>query len=346
MQIKIKRRGLCLLWVIVQGLLLNVVWAKPLLAPALQKGDTVALVSSGSHVLSPQDISFAKMRLTALGLHVILGQHVHAEYGYLAGTAAQRAADLNAMFANPEVKAIFQVRGGVGSANILPLLNYELIKQHPKVVIGYSDITSLLIGIQQRTGLVTFHGPMAFQAWPAVTIHFLQQILFRTRLSTLENPIPPLDTSKDIIQTHNRIQTLISGHASGILIGGNLRVLTGLLGTPYEPDWHGKILFIEEVNESYERIDRMLAQLALAGVLQHINGLIFGACQQCYMSPDNRQTFTLNALLLKYLQPHPVPSYMGAMFGHQDDMFTLPEGVKVTMDADTGKIQLLSPAVK
>jgi muramoyltetrapeptide carboxypeptidase len=310
---------------------------------ALHKGDTVGLVSSASRAPFDQDIEFAKERLQALGLHVVLGKYVYRRDGYFAGNDQQRAEDLNAMFANPNVKAIFEVRGGWGSARILPYLNYSLIKQHPKILVGFSDITSLLLAIHKKTGLVTFHGPLGIEPWPPFTVNYLHRVIFNGDKVMFKNPV--FVPSNDLIQTADRTQLIYPGQANGELIGGNLSVLVALLGTPYEPDWQGKILFIEDVGETNYQIDRLLAQLQLAGVFTKIHGLVFGQCTKCGAANGSYGTFTLKQILQHYAKAAKIPTYMGAMIGHTPEIFTLPEGVRVSMNANQATITLLHSAV-
>ena len=168
---------------IVSILYINVATAKAMpinniKPPALHTGDTVGLVSSASRAFPNEQIKESIERLQALGLKVVLGQSVYQQNGYFAGSDQQRAADINQMFANPKVKGIFEVRGGWGSSRILPYLNYKLIQQHPKVFIGFSDITALLLAIHKKTGLVTFHGTLGVEPWPAFTVNYMKKVLF------------------------------------------------------------------------------------------------------------------------------------------------------------------------
>jgi muramoyltetrapeptide carboxypeptidase len=310
----------------------------------LQPGDTVALISSAFRVPEDQEIQFATERMQALGLKVKYGKYIFNRDGYFAGTDADRAADINTMFKDPTVKAIIELRGGWGSNRILPYIDYQAIKQHPKIIMGFSDITSLLLAIHAKTGLVTFHGPLAIEPWPAFTVQYVKSILFNGEKTVLQNPAEPED---DLIQTQNRIQTITPGKATGPLLGGNLTVLTSMLGSKYLPNFKGAILFVEDVDENVYQVDRMLTQLQLAGVLNHIAGFIFGQCTQCTVGDGttNYGSLTLMQVLKQHIQPLHIPAYYGAMIGHDPKNFTLPEGSQVQMDADKGTITLLAPAV-
>jgi len=308
----------------------------------LQKGDTVALISSGFRVPTAQDIQFATERMHALGLKVVYGKYILKQDGYFAGLDKQRAADINTMFANPKVKAIIELRGGWGSARILKYLNYPLIRQHPKILLGFSDITSLLLAIHKKTGLITFHGPLAASfPWTHYTVNYLKQILFAGKAITLQNPIIKSD---DLTNTIDRIETIHPGSASGEIIGGNLTVLVSLLGSPYLPSFKHKILFVEDTREDVYQIDRMLTQLQTAGALKHISGFIFGRCTACTANVSYG-SYRLNQVIRQHILPLNIPAWSGAMIGHQADMFTIGEGEKVRIDASRGTITMLHPAV-
>ena len=324
-------------------------WRKP---RRLKMGDTVALVSSASRTVPlTKQLLFAKERLEALGLNVIVGKSVFQKNGYFAGTDQARAADLNTMFANHKVKAIFEMRGGWGCARILPYLNYELIKKNPKIFIGFSDITALEIAMAKYSNLISYYGPMAELPWPNFTVEQMKKIIFDgTSPVTLQNPVDEVDPKKDIIQSEDRIETLIPGTAKGVLMGGNLSIIVSLLGTPYEPDWTGKILFVEDVAEYHYRIDRMMAQLQQAGVLKKIRGFVFGTCMDCEVSVDTvkhtNASFSIDEILLHYLKPYHIPAFMGSMIGHDPKIFTVPQGVHAEINANKGTIRLLEASVK
>jgi muramoyltetrapeptide carboxypeptidase len=322
-----------------------------ILPEQLHVGDTVALVSSGFRAPENIIVEYAKERLEALGLHVKYGKSIFAYNAYFAGTDQERAQDINSMFADPTVKAIFEVRGGWGSNRILPYLNYATIKQHPKILIGFSDITSLLLAITSKTGLVTFHGTMGVETWPEYTVNYMKQVLFDATAVTFANPVMPVDTKTDVIQTDDRITTIRGGTAEGILFGGNLTTLISMLSSGYLPNWQGAILFVEDVDEDYYKIDRMMNQLQMAGVLGQISGFIFGKCVDCSAGKNSTTSPVLGSenleqILDHYIKPLGIPAWSGAMIGHLPQMLTLPEGMKVRIDADKGTITMLQPAVK
>jgi len=314
---------------------------------ALKKGDTVGLIASAFRAPEDDIIQHAAERLRALGLKVKYGRSVYKRFGYLAGNDNARAADVNAMFADPTVKAIFEIKGGWGSARMLSKINYALIKKNPKILIGFSDITSLLLAIYTKTGLVTFHGPIAGMSWPHYTTQYLKQVLFEGDKVTFKNPVK-INPEEDIIQTKNRIQVIRRGTASGPLMGGNLTILTSLLGSEYVPNFNGAILFVEDVDEDYYKIDRMMSHLQQAGVLKHIAGFVFGQCIKCTVGDGKSKygTRTLMQILNHYIKPLGVPAWYGAMIGHMPDMFIMPEGVRVRINASRGSITMLESAVE
>jgi muramoyltetrapeptide carboxypeptidase len=287
-------------------------------------------------------IRIARESIEALGLRVREGMYTRARYGYFAGRDSERADDLNRMFRDPEVDAIFALRGGWGAARILPLLDWEAIRANPKILLGYSDVTALLLAIHARTGLITFHGPMGISTWTSFPVEHLRSVLFRAEAPTFANPAERGDT---LVQTRDRVETIYPGMARGRLLGGNLTVLTGILGSQYLPEWEGAILFLEDVDEGIYRVDRMLTQLALAGVLERISGFVFGKCTNCNPS-RGYGSLTMEELFRDHIAPLGIPAWSGAMIGHITEQWTLPVGAEAEIDASRGTIRLLAPAVR
>ncbi|MFW6358931.1 MAG: S66 peptidase family protein [Chroococcales cyanobacterium] len=298
----------------------------------LQIGDTVGLVNPAS-IIDQQDLETAKKALTDLGLKVKVGNHVLNRYGYLAGKDSDRAADINTMFADNTIKALIAIRGGWGCNRILPLLDYSLIRHFPKIVMGYSDITSLLLAIYAKTGMMTFHGPVATSTWNAFTINSLKPVLFEGKRITLSN------------LNNTPIETIYSGKTTGNLIGGNLSVLTAMVGSSYLPNFNQGILFVEEIGEDVYRVDRMLTQLKLAGILDQLSGFIFASCRNCTAGEDGEPSLSLKQVLFDHIAPLRIPAWYGSMMGHIADKFTIPVGIVAEIDADRGTIQLLESAV-
>lgn len=307
----------------------------------LKEGATVGLVSPASATWLPDEMAMIKEFLAALGLKAKVGPHALDRYGYLAGSDASRAADLNAMFADDSVDAILCVRGGWGSNRILSLLDYQAIAAHPKILLGYSDITALLNAIHARTGLVTFHGPVGVSTWTPFSVDAMRRVLFQGEACTFANS----KADSGLVTTRDRIQTLTPGTVRGRLLGGNLTVLSAMLGSDYLPDWRGAILFLEDTNENIYRIDRMLTQLKLAGVLDKVAGFIWGKCTKC-VPGDGYGSLTLDEVLDDHIKPLKVPAWQGAMIGHVDSQFTVPVGLRAEINAGLGTIALLEPAVR
>lgn len=303
----------------------------------LAPGDTVGMVMPASAAPAHDAVAFAREQLEAIGFKVVLGEHAYDRHGYFAGTDAERAADLNRMFADDAIRGIVCYTGGWGSPRILPLLDYELFARKPKVLVGFSDITALLIAIQQRTGLVTFHGPVGSSTFSAYSVeHFRRVVMTPEPAGLLQMPEKK---PSDLVDRVNRIVKLSRGRASGRLTGGNLTMVSALMGTPYEIDTTGAILFLEDVDEEVYRIDRMLTQLALAGKLDAMAGMVFGRCSEC-----EGRSFSLEDVLRDRFAAGR-PAISGHSFGHIENKLTLPLGVMATLDADAGTLRLDEAAV-
>lgn len=309
--------------------------------PRIVAGDTIGLMIPSSANWDPTDIDILLEALAVLGLRGKLGRHVYDRYGYLAGRDEDRAADLNAMFRDPEVKAIHCIRGGWGAARLLPRIDFEAVARHPKALIGYSDITALLLALHARTGLVTFHGPNGASEWNSTNVEWLQRVVWQGERAVFQNPRV---ADEAIVPTRHRTRTLTPGVARGRLLGGNLTVLTALLGSPYLPSFEGAVLFLEDIDEAPYRIDRMLVQLKLAGVLGQLAGFVWGQCTDCGPG-EGFGSLTIPDLLAEHIGPLGIPAYSGAMFGHISSQFTLPVGVDVELDATQGTLRMLEAAV-
>ena len=319
--------------------------AKPvsLRKPArLRAGDTVGLVEPAGFTADSFDLALVMETVRAMGLVPKPAPHLLSRYGYLAGEDKVRAADLNAMFAHDSVRAIFAVRGGWGCARILPYLDFAAIRANPKLLIGFSDITALHLAIAAKAGFTTIHGPNASSAWGKLSWDAFRAVAFDASTPTFGTPI---GTDDRLVQRSGRIRTFTPGKASGRLLGGNLTVLAALMGTPYLPDFDGAILFLEDVDEAEYRIDRMLTQLRLAGILGRVAGVVFGQCTDCRAPAGTTNGFTLSQVLQQHLAPLGVPAFQGALFGHVADQYPLPVGVRAEIDADAGTIRLLESAV-
>ena len=302
----------------------------------LQRGDTIGLVSPASRL--PKEKQYDKIikQVKKLGNKVKVGKNARDTYGYFAGSDEQRAADLNQMFADNTVDAILPFRGGWGCNRILSLIDYETIRNNPKILVGFSDITSLLNAIYAKTGLITFHGPVGKVEWTDYTIKHFRNALGGEDPYTLD--IPKDNLCKDC----KSLSVITPGKAKGKLLGGNLSVLTAMMGSDYTPEWGGNILFLEDVGEDVYRIDRMLTQLKLNGVFDKISGFVFGQCAACDRA--NSYSLTLQQVFDDHIKPFGIPAYSGAMIGHISKMGTLPVGMPAEINAQEGTITLAEAA--
>ena len=308
--------------------------ATPLVQPPrLRPGDTVGLIEPAFFTPNPYDLRFVEETIRAMGLVPKPAAHLRDRFGYLAGTDADRAADVNAMYADDTVKAVFAVRGGWGCARLLPYLDFRTIARHPKLLIGFSDITALHLAFAAKAGFTTIHGPNAGSGWGKESWEPFRALVFDGATPTYANPAAHDDR---LAQRAWRTRTIRGGRAQGRLLGGNLSVLATLVGTPYLPDFKGAILFLEDVEEAEYRIDRMLTQLSLAGILRQVAGVVFGQCTDCKADGASYGGFTLSEVLQQRLEPLGVPVFQGAAFGHIANQFSLPVGARAEIDADAG----------
>lgn len=286
----------------------------------LQAGDTVGVIAPASPP-NQENLARGIDYLKELGLNVKVGKHVSKINGYLAGSDKERLNDLHEMFQDPEVKAVICACGGYGTGRIAAQIDYEIIKNHPKIFWGYSDITFLHTAIRQNTGLVTFHGPMLGSDIGKEDTHSLSKEGFKQ----LFEPISLVYTEK-----LSRLEMLVEGAASGELVGGNLSLLVSTLGTAYEINTKGKLLFIEDVNEEPRSVDRMLNQLYMAGKLEDAAGIIVGDFCDC--TAKRELTLSLEEVTLHYVKLANKPSLKGFLIGHCNPHISIPFGVHATLN--------------
>ena len=305
--------------------------------PALRSGDRVALVCPAGPVDEAR-IETALARCRHLGLEPVPGRSIRARAGYLAGTDAERAGDLAEAMA-ADVSAIWAIRGGYGTLRTLQHVDLAPLVARPRPFIGFSDNTAIELALH-RLGLVSFHGPHAGHPhFPEAT-----EAAFRAVLQRPE----PAGLLPAGVEVDSPPVTLVSGRAEGPLIGGNLALLAATCGTPYQPDTTGALLFIEDVSEPLYRIDRMLMQLRLAGLLDNVAGLVFGeftAMADPILRSEAAADGCLEDVLHDLLAPLGVPTALGLPFGHGRENWTLPLGVRARFDADAGTLELVEPAV-
>ncbi len=313
----------------------------PIKPERLKAGDTIMIIAPAGVEYDKFRLQLSIESLAALGLKVKVAESVMGRHGYFPAEDEVRAAELNRAFADKDVKAIIALKGGWGSARTLPFLDFDMIAENPKILLGYSDITALLNAIHFKTGLVTFHGPTAGSNWGSFSAQNVREILFDGVAQHMENP----QTKRDYLTVReNRTQPIVSGIAEGRLVGGNLSVLTAIQGTPYFPEIKGKILMLEEVGENIYRVDRMLTQLELGGHFDNCAGIVFGGMTDVD-SDGGYGDFSLMDILEQHCQRANKPAFIGAMFGHIPDKRTMPLGCRVRMNADSGTVTMLESAV-
>lgn len=311
---------------------------------ALRPGDTVGLITPGTAVSDPDRLALAERTLKYFGLRLKMGKNVGKRSSDYVASVNERLDDLHTMFRDSEVKAVFAIRGGYGSAHLLDRIDYDLLRRNPKVFLGYSDITALHLAIHKRAHLMTFHGPVTLSGFSEYTQQAFRKALFETRpLGKLTNPV-----ESNQLRPEHYLRTIRPGVAAGPLIGGNLTLISTTLGTEFEIETRGKILFLEDVDEQPYSIDRMLTQLRLAGKFDRVAGIIFGECFDCRprdYKPSFASPYSFGEVLDNILGQLKVPVLYGLTIGHTDDQLTLPLGVMATLDADRGTLEIKEAGV-
>lgn len=306
---------------------------------ALQPGDRIGLIAPSGPVVDPDRVDASIEKLLEFGFHVTVGKSCHSLYGYLSGDDETRANDINQMFADSNIDAIICLRGGYGTPRLLHLLDYEMIKKNPKLFAGYSDITALHIVFNQRCDLVTLHSPMPasdmlrdFDEFTRES--FLSAISSTEPLGELKNP-----------EGEEEIKSLVGGVARGPIVGGNLSLLAGTIGTPYEIDTKGKLLFIEEIEEEPYAVDRMLTQLKLAGKFADCNGVILGNWNNCVTRGEGRPSLSLLEIFNDVIVPAGKPIIYDVKAGHCKPTLTIPFGAEAILDADASTLTVVESAL-
>ncbi len=300
----------------------------------LKKGDKVGLICPSSCVRDINTLTEGIKYIESLGFEVVVGESCTSKYGYLAGSDEVRANDVNKMFADVTIKGIFCARGGYGVHRILDKIDFAMIKENPKFFCGYSDITGLHLALNQICGLVTYHTPMAttefYKKQDDLTACDFERIVYEgVTLRELEN-----------IPRENKVKTLNKGLGIGVLVGGNLSLVVDLIGTPYEVDTKGKILFLEDVEEAPYAIDRKLMQLKLAGKFDDCTGVILGGYTDC-KADDGKPTLTLEEIFNDVFGDINKPVVYDFQCGHCMPTTSIPLGVEVRLDATNGKIEII-----
>ena len=310
--------------------------------PKLVPGSRIGLVAPAGPLLERDDLTRAEALCRALSYEPVVGKNAYSRHGYLAGTDDQRIADLNAALDDPTLGAVWCIRGGYGVTRILDRVDFGAVTRRPKPLIGFSDITALLNAVVRAAGVVTFHGPVARAAMPEFSRWHFERVLGSAEAPGRLGRIPePVDV---LLPKENRIVTLRGGVAEGPLAGGNLTLLQCLIGTPWFPDLNGSILFLEDVGEDLYRVDRVLAQLRTINALGRLAGVIVGRFTELDRAGiDGALGF--DEVLATYFAPLGIPVAYGFPVGHIEAQWTLPLGVRARLDADSGEVEILEPAV-
>lgn len=308
----------------------------------LHSGDLVGIVAPAGPS-NPAAIEQAVQNLQALGLRAKLGAHLGEVYGNYGGSVEHRVADLHAMFLDPEVKAVWAIRGGSGCIALLSHLNYKLIRSNPKILLGFSDVTALHLALQRRAGLVSFHGPVLSSPFSDYTRNHLQNLLMAPQ-AHYTIPMAEENRARAVAAPQYALRTVHAGQASGRLMGGNLSMVAALAGTPYAADFRQAIVFLEDVGEEPYRIDRMMTQLQLSEGFEHAAAMMLGVFEKCAPAADE-VSLSLEQTLDQHLLPLKLPAATGYSFGHIRDQFTLPLGLLARLDTEQQTLTLLEPAV-
>jgi muramoyltetrapeptide carboxypeptidase len=301
----------------------------------LQPGMTIGVIAPSS-ALRDERLAKGIALLEEKGFRIVAGDHLYDRHGYLAGTDAGRAADLTSMFARRDIDAVFCARGGYGVCRLLDYADWNVIAANPKVFVGYSDITTLHLALERRAGLVTFHGPMVVTHGGGLSESASD--CFWRAVGRAE-PLGVYDTGSA------PIRMLAGGQAQGRLAGGCLALLGAAMGTPEQPDFAGRIVLIEDVGEALYRVDRLLAQMLRAGLLQQAAGFVLGTVTGWDREEKEIPPIPLDAVWRDYIRPLGKPAIAGFPCGHEPDPLTLPLGCMAELDADAGTLAVLEPAV-
>ncbi len=298
--------------------------------PALSVGDTVAVVAPASNIKADY-LARGVAELERLGFRAKYDPGILDKARYTAGSDERRAKELTQAFTDPEIKAVWAARGGYGAMRLFKLLDEDALRQHPKVFIGYSDMTALHLYFYRRFGWVTFHGPMPAKDLAGGEAHYDRETLIKA--ITAATPLGEIRST--------RTETLHrgAGRVSGRLLGGCLSLIAAMMGTPDELDTRGSILFIEDTATRPYAIDRMLQQLKLAGKFDEVRGIVFGEMTDCVQHAD--QGYRIQDVLAECTADLNVPVIFGLPSGHSPlGNLTLPLGVMATLDADRGVLSI------
>jgi len=297
----------------------------------LRRGDRVRLIAPASP-FNPDLFRAGQNVLEGLGLVPVVNRGEFAREGFLAGDDERRADTLKAALQEEDTQAVWCIRGGYGTARLLPLLDLPRLRRQPKVLVGFSDVTALLVQLARPGGFVAIHGPVVTQLprLPATDLRWLKTLLFETR-APRRLPL-------------GRTRTLVSGTAEGTLAAGNLSMLASLVGTPFAPDLRDAVLCLEDANEQAYRLDRLFWQVVSAGLMKRVRGVVLGELVDC--KPEGPGRHSARGVLERAIAALGLPAVSGAAFGHGRRNVALPVGVRVRLDAGARMVTLLEPAVR
>ncbi len=306
--------------------------------PRLKRGDLIGVIAPASAPSSTEKVEKGVLYLESLGYRVRVGKNATRVHGFFAGTDEERAADLNDMLNDSSVKAIFAVRGGYGTPRLLRHVDYAAARQQPKIIVGYSDLTSLQLALLKKCGLVTFSGPMVgVEMWDSIDPYTEEHFW---RILTSNKKIGPLVNPPD-----EPLRPLRKGRASGRVIGGNLALFLANYGTPFFPDVKGAILVLEDVDEAPHRVDRMIIQLVNSGLTTKISAIVLGKFTECEPSDTSSPHFTVDQVLDGISDLIPVPVVRNFQYGHIPKKLTVPFGVRARLDVEKRRFEILEGAV-
>lgn len=306
---------------------------------ALRKGDRVALVSPASRPESPAAVERGKRIVEEMGFVPVVGRNALRVYGYMAGTDAERLDDLVDALTDDSIAGVFFLTGGYGSLHLLNGIDYAAVEKRPKIVVGCDDNTHLLLALNRKTGLVTFHGPNLDQVNSRFTFDSLKEAI------TSKDPLTPMiprSSSEDFLA--KAVYSPVPGTVSGRVIAGNLTALVSLMGTPFEPAFQDSLLLLEDRDERHDILDRWFTTLYVSGGLARVSGVGFGAFEGC-STKDSNNMLSLEDLFGDRLSALNKPSCFGLNFGQAKDTCTVPIGVAATLEMSKGALSFKEPAV-
>jgi muramoyltetrapeptide carboxypeptidase len=304
----------------------------------LTKGDLVGIISPASPVEDHSKIEEGVRYFEKNGYRVEVGKNVNQQHGYLAGEDKLRLDDLHYMFKKKEVKAIICARGGYGSPRLLDKIDYKIIRNNPKIFIGYSDITALNMAFFSKAGLITFCGPMVAGDFGGEVSSYTEENFWRILTSNKK-------VGRITLPNDDKLFSLGKGSTSGRIIGGNLALVAALHGTEYLPIMKEKILFLEDIGELPYRVDRMLNQLKLGNIFKQLKGIILGAFIDCHETDPEKKTLSLGEVVDDYLSSLKIPVIYNFPNGHIKHTLTFPNGIKIKLNASRGIVEFLEGAV-